>query len=133
MSGYLLDTDTCSHHFRGSQSVTERAANHADELHLSTVTLAELLTWTLRTNAAPKWHRLLLRFLDAAQVLHVTPEVAERCGQIRAVMYDQGHAVPIADMLIAATALVHNLTQVTHNTNPFAAVPGLVLEDWVTP
>ncbi|MEK6262114.1 MAG: type II toxin-antitoxin system VapC family toxin [Planctomycetota bacterium] len=133
MSGYLLDTDTCSHHFRGSQSVTERAANHAEELHLSTVTLAELLTWTLRTNAAPKWHRLLLRFLDAAQALHVTPEVAERCGQIRAEMYDQGHAVPIADMLIAATALVHNLTLVTHNTKHFAAVPGLMLEDWVTP
>ena len=98
---YLLDTDTCSHHFRGSQSVTERAANHAEGLHLSTVTLAELLTWTLRTNTAPKWHRLLLRFLDAAQVLHVTPEVAERGGQIRAEMYDQGHAVSIIDMFIA--------------------------------
>ena len=133
MSGYLLDTDTCSHHFRGSQSVTERAAIHAEELHLSTVTLAELLTWTLRTNAAPKWHRLLLRFLDAVEVLQVTPEIAERCGQIRAEMYDQGHAVPIADMLIAATALVHNLTLVTHNTKHFAAVPGLKLEDWVTP
>ena len=131
MSGYLLDTDTCSHHFRGSQSVTERAALHADELSISAVTLAELLTWTLRINAAPQWHRLLLRFLDAAQVLHVTPEVAERCGQIRAELFDQGHAVPVADMLIAATALVHNLTLVTHNTKHFASVTGLMLEDWL--
>ena len=131
MSGYLLDTDICSHHFRGSQSVTERAARDADELHISAVSLAELLTWTLRSNAPPKWHRLLLRFLDAAQVLHVTPEVAERCGQIRAEMYDQGHAVPIADMLIAATALVHNLILVTHNTKHFMSVPGLMLEDWL--
>jgi tRNA(fMet)-specific endonuclease VapC len=133
MSGYLLDTDTCSHHFRGSQSVTQHASNHADELYLSAVTLAELLTWTLWNNAPPKWHRLLLRFLDAAQVLPVTPQVAERCGQVRAEMYDRGHAVPVADMLIASTALVHNLTLVTHNTTHFVTVPGLILQDWVTP
>ena len=131
MSGYLLDTDICSHHFRGLQSVTEHAANHSNELNVSTVTLAELLTWTLRTNAAPKWHRMLLRFLDATQLLSVTPEIAERCGQVRAKMFDEGHIVPIADMLIAATALVYDLTLVTHNVKHFEAIPGLTIVDWV--
>jgi tRNA(fMet)-specific endonuclease VapC len=130
MSGYLLDTDICSHQFRGSRPVTGYTANHPDELHVSTVTLAELLTWTLRTNAAPKWHRMLLRFLDAAEVLPVTPEIAERCGQVRAKMFDEGHVVPIADMLIAATALVYDLTLVTHNVKHFVAIPGLKIVDW---
>jgi tRNA(fMet)-specific endonuclease VapC len=36
-------------------------------------------------------------------------------------------------MQIAATALVHNLTLVTHNTKDYQHVPGLRLEDWLTP
>jgi predicted nucleic acid-binding protein len=47
-------------------------------------------------------------------------------------MHDQGGAIPIADPLIAATALVRNLTQVTHNTKHFEAAHGLTLEDWVS-
>ena len=74
---------------------------------------------------------MLLRFLDATQLLSVTPEIAERCGQVRAKMFDEGHIVPIADMLIAATALVYDLTLVTHNVKHFEAIPGLTIVDWV--
>jgi tRNA(fMet)-specific endonuclease VapC len=34
------------------------------------------------------------------------------------------------DLRIAATALVHDLTLVTRNTQDFARVPGLKTEDW---
>lgn len=37
------------------------------------------------------------------------------------------------DLLIAAIALANNLTLVTHNTNEFSRVPGLVIEDWEIP
>jgi len=131
VSGYLLDSDTCSHHFRGSPSVSRNCAEHAEELQISTVSLAELLTWTLRKNTPAKWHRQLLRFLDAAYVLPVTADVAERGGQVRAAMYDDGRLLPVADALIAATALVHDLTIVTHNTKHFVGIPDLKIEDWV--
>jgi tRNA(fMet)-specific endonuclease VapC len=35
--------------------------------------------------------------------------------------------------MIASVALVHNLTLVTHNTADFTSIPGLQLEDWLTP
>jgi tRNA(fMet)-specific endonuclease VapC len=40
--------------------------------------------------------------------------------------------VPIGgnDMMIAATALAHGLTLVTHNTGEFGRIAGLQLEDW---
>lgn len=130
MTGYLLDTDICSRLFRGSPSVKSRASLHSTELYLSVVTRAELLSWTLRSNASPSWHRLLLRFLDAACVLPVTADIAECCGQTRASMFDRGQGQPLPDLLIAATAIVHGLTLVTHNTKHFAGIPGLVVEDW---
>jgi predicted nucleic acid-binding protein len=35
------------------------------------------------------------------------------------------------DLLIAATALVYDLTLVTHNTRHFQGIPDLRLEDWL--
>ena len=37
------------------------------------------------------------------------------------------------DLMIAATALVHNLTVVTHNVQDYADVPGLSIADWLVP
>ena len=37
------------------------------------------------------------------------------------------------DLLIAATAMVHNLTVVTHNQKHFVTVPGLSVLDWLAP
>lgn len=34
------------------------------------------------------------------------------------------------DTLIAATALAHNATLVTHNVKEFKRVPGLAVSDW---
>jgi tRNA(fMet)-specific endonuclease VapC len=41
--------------------------------------------------------------------------------------------VPTADLLIAATAVHHGLTLVTHNIRDYANVPGLAIEDWLAP
>jgi tRNA(fMet)-specific endonuclease VapC len=35
--------------------------------------------------------------------------------------------------MIAATAIVHDLILVTHNTRDFQNIPGLRLEDWLQP
>ena len=37
------------------------------------------------------------------------------------------------DRLIAATALSHDLTVITHNIADFADIPGLKVENWMTP
>ena len=33
-------------------------------------------------------------------------------------------------MMIAATAMAHGLTLITHNISEFGRIPGLMLEDW---
>jgi tRNA(fMet)-specific endonuclease VapC len=74
----------------------------------------------------------LLRLLSDVTVLDLDAEIARRFGVIRAGLLDRGRPVPATDLLIAATALVHDLTLVTHNVQHFAEVPGLRLADWLT-
>jgi predicted nucleic acid-binding protein len=52
---------------------------------------------------------------------------------VHATLLNSGHPVDAVDMQIAATALVHNLTLVTHNTKDFQHIPSLRLDDWHTP
>ena len=71
--------------------------------------------------------------MNAVDLLPVDSFVARRFGEIRADLLDRRLRAPIPDLLIAATALEHQLTVVTHNTQDFARIPGLTLEDWYAP
>ncbi len=55
---------------------------------------------------------------------------AERYGEIRARLQRAGRMIGANDLLIAATALANGLTLITHNTDEFERVEGLVVEDW---
>ena len=64
-------------------------------------------------------------------VIEFDMEAALRFGELRAQMLDAGTPIPDMDTIIAATALLHNLTLVTNNTKDFLPVPGLKLVDWL--
>jgi tRNA(fMet)-specific endonuclease VapC len=73
---------------------------------------------------------------DLRQEVHVADfdaPCAEKFGEVRGTLLQQGVSVPTADLMIASAALVHNLTLVTHNTADFQNIPGLQLEDWLMP
>jgi len=129
---FLLDTDTCSAHLK-SGALAHRLVQHTGRLHISVITLAELYTWALRAKAPP--HRLqgVLDLLSDVAVLDVTPAVARRFGEVQALLLDLGQRAPHMDLLIAATAVVHGLTVVTHNQQHFMKIPGLSLDDWLAP
>ena len=55
---------------------------------------------------------------------------ARQAAKILALLRQRGTPIGSFDALIAATALAHNLTVITHNTREFSRVPGLQLEDW---
>lgn len=53
--------------------------------------------------------------------------------QMRALLEQNGMRIEDTDLFIAAVALDHDLTLVTHNTRHFARIPGLRIEDWSRP
>ena len=53
-------------------------------------------------------------------------------GRVRHELETGGHVIGPNDLMIAAIALVHNLTLVTHNTGEFTRITGLQIADWQT-
>lgn len=68
-------------------------------------------------------------FLGAVPIVLISEETARCCAGIRSTLRRKGKRVrPRAlDLLIAATAIEHNLTLVTRNQADYADIPGLIL------
>ncbi len=58
---------------------------------------------------------------------------AEEFGKMRGWLKRRGIQRNPVDLMIAAVALAHDLTVVTHNIQHFHNIPNLRLEDWLTP
>lgn len=130
---YLLDTDICSAHMRRPGGLAHGFMQHSGGLAISTVVLAELYSGAYKL---PNPTRVLAGIADLLRdvaVIDFDAACAERFGRIRGPLLKMAVQFPSADLMIAATALVHNLTLVTHNTVDFQCVPGLRLEDWLIP
>jgi len=110
---FLLDTDICSASMKGYPAVGNRFVQYGGRLHMSTVTLGELLAWALRAKASPKRLQSLRGLLKEVQPLPVDESVAGKFGDVRSWQLDRGLFSPDLDLPNASVALVHNLTMVT--------------------
>ncbi len=112
MSDLLVDTDVLVDHLRGAQRFDPASAPVA----YSTITRAELFAGRASEETA------VGLLLHPFRELPVDRAVAELGGRLR-----RRHGVAIADALIAATALVHDLALLTRNLRHFERVPDLRL------
>ncbi len=129
---FLLDTDICSAHLKGNASISARLLQYTGRLHASVLTVSELYTWAKRASAPPKRIEAILDLLMAVRLLDVDHDIARTAGDLRAMLLDRGQPMASMDLHIAATAIVHDLTLVTHNVRHFTPVANLPIEDWLT-
>lgn len=127
---FLLDTDICSPIVSEPSGLMHRVVQYSGVLAISAVTLGELLVWA---ESRGKGLRVAIeeRLLSDVVVLPYDSAIAEVFGRVRAEMIRSGFGIAPLDMQIAATAIAHDLTLVTHNTRHFDRVPGLRLVDWL--
>ena len=130
---FLLDTDTCSAHMRRPTKLAHRFVQYIGQLAISSVTLAELYAGAYKHSQASRLLALITDLRQEVQIVDFDAACAETFGQVRGTLLQQGIAVPTLDLMIAAAALVHNLTLVTHNTADFQLIAGLRLDDWLRP
>jgi len=129
---FLLNTNICSAYLKGDRRVFNRFLQYGGGLAISSLVAGELYSWVYRAQTKPERLQGLLDLLAGVQLLPVDHEVARTFGQVRATLLDQGRPTPEIDLLIGCTALVHDLTLVTHNTRDFSDIPALRLEDWLS-
>ncbi len=128
---YLLDTNICAAHFRRPAGLAHRFMQYGGRLFVSTIVLGELYSGAYHVINPDPLLQKIVDLLDDVQVLPFDQGCAVQFGKIRGGLLREGISVPTADLMIASTAMIHDLTLVTHNTADFQSVPGLRLEDWL--
>ena len=129
---YLVDTKACIKVLNGSSAplVASLRSHAPSEIRVSSVTRAELLYGARRSARVAENLRLLASFFAPIVALPFDDACAEEYGALRATLAAAGRPIGPNDLLIAATALAHDLTLVTHNVREFSRVAGLKIEDW---
>lgn len=135
----LVDTCVISEIRRPQGDPSVRAAYEAiseADMFLSVISVGEigkgieLLVAGQRKTELNEWlNALLTHFAD--RILPVDSGTARVWGEITARARKKGIQIPIADGLIAATAMQHGLHAMTRNTDHFAASGALVLDPWI--
>ncbi|MBA3273351.1 MAG: PIN domain-containing protein [Chthoniobacterales bacterium] len=129
---YLLDTNACIVHLRskGKSIVSSRIISAGNDIAVSAIVCEELFYGALRTPSPTKSLADVKAFLSKFRSLPFDDIAAEHCARIRSQLDRAGERIQINDVMIAAVALAHGLTLVTHNVRHLGRVPGLSIEDW---
>jgi tRNA(fMet)-specific endonuclease VapC len=130
---HLLDTNICAAHFRRPGGMAHRFIQYGGGLFVPTIVLGELYAGAYHIADPTPLLEKISDLLNDVDVLDFDIACAEQFGMVRGRLLQHGISIPTADLMIAAVALVHNLTLVTNNTADFQSVPGLRLDDWLTP
>ena len=105
-------------------------AMQAQSISTSAICRAEIRYGQALMAANDMRHKPINLMLRELPALAWTTDAADRYGEIRAQLRQQGASCGEMDTMIAAHALVSKLTLVTHNTRHFERIEGLRLEDW---
>ncbi|MBE9099536.1 type II toxin-antitoxin system VapC family toxin [Vacuolonema iberomarrocanum] len=129
---YLLDTCVISDFIKGEAGTTVRLRQTPPvEIAVSAVTVMELrYGLALNPQRVQKVGPAIASILSSVAILPFDTVEAEQAAQIRAALKSKGQPIGAYDVLIAATALQHNLTMVTANQREFERVSGLQIENW---
>jgi toxin FitB len=139
MNGFLLDTNIPSELTRQkSARQVERWLDEAndEDLYFSVISLGEILKGitvlpvSKRRDGLQEWLDGTLRPWFEGRILPVTAPIAERWGILSGEYRLQGKQVKVADGLIVATALHHELTIVTRNVKDFVGLGAALLNPW---
>jgi predicted nucleic acid-binding protein len=139
MTGFLLDTNVpCELTRPRSDSNVEKWLGDANDdlLYLSVVSLGEIykglaiLPLSRRREQLQDWLEETLRPWFGGRILPISETIARRWGTLAGECQIQGRSLKLADGLIAATALEHNLSVVTRNVRDFEGLGLQVINPW---
>jgi tRNA(fMet)-specific endonuclease VapC len=131
--GYLLDTNIVSASLKQNIKINlklQEVSGFKVDIFISGITYYEIQRGLLRTNATKKlaWFEQFCQdypilFLDDLRIF-------QKASEIHADLTRKGRIIQDADILIAATAMIHGLILVSHDSD-LTRVKDLQLENWL--
>jgi tRNA(fMet)-specific endonuclease VapC len=125
---YLIDSNWVIRQLNGNaEAVKLLEALAEDGIGVSIITYMEAYQGVLQKPDPKQAEAEFEAFFRSLLVLPLSPAVARRCARLREDLKRAGKQVRARalDLVIAATALEHDLTLVTQNTDDFKDIPGL--------
>ena len=130
---YLLDTNVCIHLLNKDgilEFIQKFSVRPPTDFKLCSIVKLELYYGAYKSSKRSQNLEKLEQFFQQFESLPLDDLCAESAGKIRSQLTALGTPIGSNDLLIAAVALAHDLTLVTHNTREFSRVDGLKYEDW---
>jgi tRNA(fMet)-specific endonuclease VapC len=129
---HLLDTNVLSDLVRNPQgAVASRIAALGEAAVCTSIIVASELRYGACKAGSQALAERVDLLLSAIEVLPLEAPADRRYGELRDALTRRGEIIGPNDLLIAAQALVMDLTLVSANVREFSRVPGLRLEDWL--
>jgi len=126
-----LDTDTVIAYFNGNRVVADRIRAGLPAIGVSALVGAELLFGAKLSVRAAENRSKVLEFLEVIAPVPFDESCAAAFADIKAELRRIGKPTGEMDALIAATAVAHQATLVTHNRRHYENIVGLCWEDWL--
>ena len=122
----VVDTDVVSFLYkRDTRAELYRLHLNDPPFIISFMTLAELRSWMRHRNWGPARRQHLERYLQRYQLIYANDDLCELWAQGTDSARRNGRPIGAADAWIAATALMQNVSLVTHNRSDYEGVEGL--------
>lgn len=118
MNQYLVDSDYLINSLKGKSLIP------VNKFSLSVISVAEIeegLLGIKRTKRLSAFRKTI----EKIKIIQVTIDIAQNFSRIRKNLRKRGLLIDNMDLLIAATALEHNLILITNNTKHFSKIPEL--------
>ena len=122
---YLVDSDLIASYLNGRpDAILLIDGLMAQGLAIALPTYGEILEGILFGNQQQAHQAGLDELLESIDIAPLTVGVMRQFASIRGALRQQGQIIPDMDILIAATAIEHDLTLISRNRRHFERVPG---------
>jgi tRNA(fMet)-specific endonuclease VapC len=131
---YFLDTNTCIYFLKGTYAsiLEEFKKRRPEEIKIPSMVKAELLLGVENSVQKEKNRELIARFLEPFEIVAFDDTAAAEYAKIRGTLEQKGQIKGPNDLIIAATVMARKGILISHNTQEFKRVAGLLVEDWVS-
>ncbi|MCH8290959.1 type II toxin-antitoxin system VapC family toxin [Candidatus Poribacteria bacterium] len=129
---YLLDSNMISAYLKNIVRVVDKFDEiwyKKEPMFIDGIIYYEIKGGLLHVNATAKL-RQFYQLLQRITILWLNQDVADKASEIYSNLRRSGRTIPDTDVLIAATALAHNLILVTDDSH-FQRVEDITVENWL--